>query len=260
MKASRKIYIILMLALPTAFIMSCNKIYKKKTTQEAAADSPKITESDPAVQHPQIPLQGIDISHHQPSIDWDSLKISDIAFIFIKATGGLDYTDPKFRKNWAGAQQTGLLQGAYHFYYATDDPVKQAEFFSETVLAVSDSTNLPPVLDVETYSVKAGISVEQYRKDVKKWLELTEKAFGRKPIIYTSTNFANTYLNDDSFSIYHLWLAEYDVKKPSLPKPWEKTGWTFWQQSYSDTIPGIKGGVDHSVFAGSRKALQTLGY
>lgn len=252
--------ITLILTLLAAFMLSCNDARQKKTPQSDTANPSQKTDQDSIVQRPQIYVQGIDVSHHQSDIQWEALKLSEIAFVFIKATGGIDYTDPKFSENWEGAQHKGLLRGAYHFYYAADDPAKQAAFFSETVLPVSDTTDLPPVLDLETHGMNSEIAVEQYQSDVKEWLAAIEKAFGRKPIIYTSKNFANAYLKNDFFSPYPLWLAEYEVDEPTLPETWQKAGWTFWQQSYTDTVPGIKGTVDHNIFAGSIKELQYLGH
>ena len=45
-------------------------------------------------------VRGIDISHHQRDINWNLLAQEDIDFIFIKATEGGDFTDPKFKENW----------------------------------------------------------------------------------------------------------------------------------------------------------------
>lgn len=63
-----------------------------------------------------FPIQGIDISHHQKEIDWDRLKVSEIQFIFIKATEGGDFKDKRFQLNWRDARDRGFAVGAYHFF------------------------------------------------------------------------------------------------------------------------------------------------
>ena len=242
-------------------LLSCTTSGKKKAVPVSETTSIIQTDQDmdSTAKKPKTKIEGIDISHHQSVVSWDSLKQTEIKFVFIKATGGLDYTDPEFHNNWKNAKQSGFLRGAYHFYYSVDDPAQQAGFFKETVLNVSDSLDLPPVLDIETHGVNSNISISQYQADVKKWLELTAVAFNKKPIIYTSKNFANKYLKDSIFSTYHLWLAEYEVEAPTVPETWETVGCTFWQNSYSDTIPGIKNQVDHNIFVGTTEELQHLG-
>jgi len=42
---------------------------------------------------------GIDVSHHQGDIDWELLSEQmDVRFVYLKATEGRDYTDPKLRE------------------------------------------------------------------------------------------------------------------------------------------------------------------
>src|SRR5882724_11890258 len=50
-------------------------------------------------------IHGIDVSKYQDIIAWEevkAMKVSDIqiGFAFIKATEGIDNTDPQFRRNW----------------------------------------------------------------------------------------------------------------------------------------------------------------
>ena len=55
---------------------------------------------------------GIDVSAHQNVIDWRQVANDDIAFAYIKATEGGDFTDDRFAQNWRGAQEAGLDRGA----------------------------------------------------------------------------------------------------------------------------------------------------
>ena len=206
----------------------------------------------------QKPLVGIDLSHYQKDVNWSKIKKTGISFVFVKATGGIDYVDPQFHQHWEDAKNEDILRGTYHFYYEDDTPEEQAHHFIESVLHLYDSTDLPPVLDLERHGVESGRSVEDYQEGVKQWLQIVEKAFYQKPMIYASTNFANTYLNDTAFSSYHLWLAEYGVVKPVLPDTWKKKGWTFWQYSSTTTVSGVHGLVDGSYFSGGIERLKEL--
>ena len=89
-------------------------------------------------------VEGIDVSWYQKKIDWKQVATSKV-FAFIKATEGTNLEDKSFASNWSGAQNAGLLRGAYHFFHPSVDPIDQAEFFLSTVV----TCELPPVLDVE---------------------------------------------------------------------------------------------------------------
>ena len=42
---------------------------------------------------------GVDVSHHQGSIDWPTLAQDRVVFAYIKATEGGDFQDPRFAEN-----------------------------------------------------------------------------------------------------------------------------------------------------------------
>ncbi|WP_420552624.1 glycoside hydrolase family 25 protein [Tenacibaculum aiptasiae] len=249
------------LALLTVFIgllISCNSKPQKETVTTKKAVPPELSTVNLHKASTVNYIRGIDISDFQSNINWEAVKESQVKFVFIKATGGKNYIDPKFFNHWKDAKQQKLKRGAYHFYYTADNPEVQAEFFSQTVLKLSDNKDLPPTLDLETRGVNSTISVEEYQEGVKTWLKIVEERFGRKPIIYASTNFANQYLNNPFFSSYHLWVANYDTEAPEVPSAWQKASWTFWQDSDDAKVIGIPGTVDHDYFNGTMKELNQL--
>ena len=64
---------------------------------------------------PPNSLPGIDVSHHQDTIDWAQVAGSGIRFAIAKATEGTGYIDPLFSTNRADAMAAGIAFGAYHF-------------------------------------------------------------------------------------------------------------------------------------------------
>ena len=110
------------------------------------------TSTPGATTNPGSVVNGIDVSHFQGSIDWEEVAAQGIGFAFVKATDGLG-TDPAFATNWSGANQAGILRGAYHFFRPKLSAIDQAKHFCEVVesLGVRD---LPPVLDVESIPLK----------------------------------------------------------------------------------------------------------
>lgn len=91
--------------------------------------------------------QGIDVSSHQPNINWSSVKDNGISFVYIKATEGTcekfllsrililicaypAYKSPEFNSQYTGATNSGLIRGAYHFARPDiSSGATQAEYF-----------------------------------------------------------------------------------------------------------------------------------
>lgn len=198
-------------------------------------------------------IHGIDVSHYQERIDWAALSQAQtsefpLCFAFIKATEGGDLADECFAYNFDEARRNGFIRGAYHFFIPSTPPEKQADFFIRTVRL--ESGDLPPVLDVEQRGQKTAAELQA---DVRKWLELVERHYGVKPILYTSYRFKQKYLSDSIFDAYPYWIAHYYVDAVRYEGPW-----LFWQHTDVGSLPGIRHEVDLNVFRGSREQLQQL--
>ena len=78
---------------------------------------------------------GIDVSRWQGSINWDSVKQTDVGFAILKA-GGSDaglYVDPTFEHNYKECKRLGIPVGCYYFVgyncTSTADGLADAEQF-----------------------------------------------------------------------------------------------------------------------------------
>ena len=200
-------------------------------------------------------IHGIDISHHQGKIDWQELKdkgVIDkfpIRFVMIKATEGASQVDENFRENFYQAREHGFTSGAYHFYSVHSSAADQARFFISKVKL--ENGDLPPVLDVEHKPKKQ--SDEEFKASVLEWLQIVERHYGVKPIIYTYYKFKTRYLNDPIFDDYPYWIAHYYVDQVEYDGPWK-----FWQHTDVGRLPGIKGDVDFNIYNGSFYDLRKL--
>ena len=190
-------------------------------------------------------IHGIDVSRYQSTVNWKEVKNMEekgikIGFVFIKATEGTSIVDGQFRRNWLQAEAQNIPKGAYHLFIATRSAKKQAENFIQMVnLKPGD---MPPVLDVEK---SLGVSVSQMQKGVKTWLDVVEKHYGVKPIIYTNIDFYEHYFQT-GFEEYPLWIAHY--LQPDQPRIENK--WMFWQHSKNGRVDGINAPVDFNIFYG----------
>lgn len=217
------------------------------------SQSDQSSNQDKAPQEAKV-AKGIDVSHFQGAVRWDLVKNSGIHFAFAKATGGMTYTDPHFENNWNGMREAGLLRGAYHFFYADDDPHQQAQHFIQIVGKLKRN-DLPPVLDVE---ILDGVTDSVLVARVFTWLRAVEQAFGCKPILYTDPGFAKAYLQHKALGNYPLWIADYGVAKPGIPQAWQDEDWVFWQKSQRGKVEGVDGDVDLNVFRGDPEALMVF--
>lgn len=198
-------------------------------------------------------IHGIDVSRYQHIIAWEEvkeMKVQDIrlGFAFIKATEGLEDTDPQFRRNWRKSKGNGIIRGAYHFFIATKDGKMQAEHFIKRVDL--EPGDLPPVLDIEH---RYGVSKLQLQREAKEWLQTAEGYYGVKPIIYTNVDFYNQFLGDE-FDAYPLWVAHY--YQPQQPRI--NRDWVFWQHSDRGNVNGITSKVDFNVFYGDSLEFRSL--
>lgn len=194
-------------------------------------------------------LAGIDVSEFQGDIDWQAVKAGGVVFAFARALEGETIHDSRFSANWQGMKDAGIVPGAYVFYVADDPPAKQAEIF--TGLVTLEPGDLRPMVDIEQGSIGASAPANLVA-NFHTYLELIEKHYGVKPIIYTDPVFWNEHM-DDSFGDYPLWVADYDVDSPTLPTGWDK--WVFWQHSDSGSVAGIDGHVDLDTFNGGLEDL-----
>ena len=198
---------------------------------------------------------GIDMSHYQRKEDiaWDSLSIANraipIEFVVLRATMGNHSSDRNFDDFWQLAKQHQLIRGAYHFYRADEDPVRQANNFLENVKL--EEGDLPPILDIEKIPKRK--SNAKLVEDLKIWCRIVEETYGEKPIIYTYYHYYNDFLKGE-FDDYPLWLANYN----DVPQPAPHANWDIWQFTENGIVYGINTKVDVNVYNGSLWSLKRL--
>lgn len=197
-------------------------------------------------------VYGIDVSHYQGEIDWETLKSDNpefpLHFVFIRSTTGDDGVDNEYKTNWKSAKSNGYIRGAYHYYRPDENSAKQAENFIKTVKL--NKGDLPPVLDIE--KIPNEQSMDSLKSGLKRWLNKVEKHYGVKPIIYSGESFYTDFLKKE-FEGYDLWIANYSFFEDEIRKEW-----LFWQFTDKATVKGIKGNVDVDIYNGNLAHLKAL--
>lgn len=197
------------------------------------------------------PVHGIDVSKWQGDIDWREVRRAGIAFAFMKATEGGDHTDSRFEEYWRGARAAGIAHAPYHFYYFCRPAREQAAWFIANVPRAS--VQMPPVLDVEWNHASKTCTTRPdpatVRAEMKIWLDMVGRHFGKRPIIYTPVDFHRENL-DGHFKNYQFWLRSVAAHPQDI---YPDHPWTFWQYTGTGIMPGIKGDTDINAFAGSKQ-------
>lgn len=217
---------------------------------------PRFSDSDPHQWQSNAPwsyaVHGTDVSKYQTSVGWGDARSSGISFAFIKATEGGDRVDDKFAEHWRSARMAGVPRGAYHFYYFCRTAEDQARWFIRHV--PRERGALPPVLDMEwnpsSPTCKLRPDKETVRSEMATFLQMVERHYGKKPIIYTSVDFFED--NDlSTFRGYPYWLRSVAGHPTSR---YASHPFTFWQYTGTGVVPGIGGDADINVFNGSQAA------
>ncbi len=178
----------------------------------------------------QVRHRGIDVSKYQGNINWTRVaKDSTIRFVYVKATEGTTIKDPYYRNNITKAKKAGLLVGSYHLYSSKTTAYQQMANIRSVVK--KKEQDLVPVLDIEGHHV-GRLNMER----VNKLLELMEKEYGVRPVIYTSEKLYKTHFASKKYSKYHIFIANY--------RGYPTTRFTLWQYTETGHCPGISGYVD----------------
>ena len=183
---------------------------------------------------PSLQAQGIDVSKYQGTINWRKVaKSKKVKFVYIRATEGTSIKDPKYKANVDSASKAGILVGSYHVYSSKTTAYRQFANFKSVV--VKKKQDLIPVLDIEGHHSGR---LDMARVD--KLLELMEKEYGAKPMIYTSEKVYNEHFTGKRYRSYHIFIANYHGT-PTVR-------YTLWQHSTKGRISGIQGDVDLDKF------------
>jgi lysozyme len=196
----------------------------------------------------RFPIRGIDVSHHQGTIDWARLPREKVRFAFIKASEGRDHVDPAFAWNWQAADSAGIPRGAYHFFTFCQPGRDQAEHFLR--VAPPAARQLPPVADVEFVGNCAAPPEDaRIAAELRDFVAVVSRAHGRPPILYVTRASARRIVKD-RFPHCPIWIRDVFLR-PHRP-------WLFWQFADRGRLDGIAGFVDLNVFAGDAAHLAAL--
>ena len=187
-------------------------------------------------------FKGIDVSKWNGNINWDKVKSAGINFAIVREGYGKRdprQVDKKFKDNINGAKSVGIHTSVYHYSYAdsVEDAINEARFCLENIEGFK--LEYPIIIDVEDKE-QLKLNNRQRTDIVKAFCSEIEK-HGYYAMFYCNLNWLNNYLlKDELLPKYDLWLAQWNIDKPSCTCG-------IWQHSSTGKIDGIDGNVDLDV-------------
>lgn len=184
-------------------------------------------------------LKGIDVSHHQGTIDWNRVK-SQIDYAILSVGYGDNITsqdDKQFHRNAKECTRLGIQFGVYIYSYATS--IAQAKSEADHVLRLIKGYKLdyPVYLDLEDGPTTGKCSNKLIADMAEIFCNAIEKA-GCWAGIYANTSWFNNKLTDPRFSKWVKWVAQYNSVCTYKGKH------DMWQYASDGRVNGISGNVD----------------
>ena len=212
--------------------------------------------AQPPLPTPYRPL-GVDASHWNDKVAWDKVAASGVRFAYLKASQGTRIVDARYAHNLRAARKQGISVGSYHFFDYRQDGRKQANWFVSTMTrsgGLRDS--LPPVVDVECFSIFGASDQAYVRTQLRAFTDRVTQLTGRPVMVYTGRwSWSEVTGDAATFGDLPLWIACWTCPSgPSMPPGW--SDWAFWQTG-TKRIPGA-GRLDVSVAQGTDADLLTL--
>lgn len=199
-------------------------------------------------------VKGIDVSHHQPVLDWNVVANQQITFAYIKATEGITHIDRNYTANYDAAREAGIYIGTYHFYTFGVSGKEQAKHFIKQ--SKTRSGDLIPAIDVEHSKSNPHSKDSTFNASIVNELKTLEKAlydhYGVRPIIYTNKECYKLYVKD-FFPDNYIWLCDLHNEPGENMK-----NWRIWQFSHKGELPGVREKIDLNYYRYSFREFKEL--
>ncbi len=161
---------------------------------------------------------GVDVSHHQGTINWEILKRQGVQFAYIKATEGGDFRDSLYDSNIDNARKAGIAAGAYHFFTFCRTARDQVRNFINAV-PVSEG-DLPPVVDVEFVgNCRSRPGIDTLHRELTFFIDSLRSVYGVDPVVYTTEQFYGRYKLGELKT--HFWIRSIGRKPAYSALIWQ---------------------------------------
>ena len=195
-------------------------------------------------------LQGIDVSSHQGTIDWQKVKEDGIDFAFIRVGYrgyyyGEIHDDTEFINNINGAKTNGIKVGVYFFSQAmnAEEAREEADFVFDRIRGYE--LDLPVVFDMEEDVDGNEGRVKPLSREEKTTAAVTflrhVRNAGYTPMIYNSSKLYEQMYVIEYLQEFGIWVADY------TGTPQYDYRFSIWQYTSEGSVDGVKGNCDMDI-------------
>lgn len=184
---------------------------------------------------------GIDVSHHNGTIDWNTVK-SQIDFAILKlgniGDGNKFWVDSSFERNYEQCKNLGIPIGVYVYSYTNE--IENIDDCARATLEYLNGRKLelPIYIDMEDKEI-APEGKTKLTNLVITYNTIIEQG-GYWAGVYANRNWYDNYLNKETIKEkYTTWIATYTSGTDKY-----KGEYDIWQNSSKGKIRGINGNVD----------------
>ena len=189
---------------------------------------------------------GIDVSHHQGVIDWESVKAAGIDFAIIRCGYGMNLTeqdDRQWSRNVSECERLGIPYGVYFYSYAMTADMAVEEGAHAVRLLEGHNPDLPVFYDLEENS-QLVLGSGGLAEIARIFCDIVSSK-GYEVGVYASLNWWQYYLTDAVFENWHRWVAEWRSSCHYNGR------YEMWQYTDEGSISGINGYVDMDYWYGA---------
>lgn len=193
-------------------------------------------------------MKGIDVSHHQGTINWKKVAATDVDYAIIRCGYGDNYTsqdDRCWTQNVEGCEKNNIPYGVYIYSYAKT--VKQAKSEAEHVLRLIEghTLNFPIYLDVED-EAQQDLSPSQLSQIINTFTSAIMSE-GYECGIYANLNWWTNHIDSSvaNNQNYFKWVAQYNNVGTTYTGVYQ-----MWQCTSTGSVNGITGNVDLNFWYG----------
>ncbi len=193
---------------------------------------------------------GIDVSHHQGVIDWDTVA-KHIDFAILRCGYGSDLTaqdDRQWTANVEACTRLKIPFGVYIYSHATTEEEARSEARHVLRLLKGYKPSMPVYLDLEDEDISENCTPAQILANATVFCDMIESA-GYTPGIYANTNWWSTYLSSPQYDKWDRWVARYNSTL-NFNRPY-----SMWQYTSEGSVPGIGGDVDLNHWYGEKPTV-----
>lgn len=193
------------------------------------------------------PIADISAWQLPENMNYDAL-VEGTAGIILRACYGVS-DDIKFNRHYDEITKRGGMVGAYHFLLSGQDISSQAAAIERILQGKKLPLGVWADVEITSWSKLSRNQLESY-------LIRTREHFGESLGIYTSQYMWDSSIGAPMIGAYKLWVANYQVERPNLPRKGLWEDWWLWQFTNKGRIDGVAANLDLSLFNGTQEQFE----